>query len=175
MGSGKLRPLAQAATAATPAERMASNHYNSREDYDEHHRSNRKRFSANDTIRRRAQPVAALRGRRPVRKRQRAARRRCGERGGRGGVGAVRARPPLGLGRHARPGAARQREPAQASDFRRQGISPRRGRVPSGLSSADGAGHGRRPTRLHLAGGRNTRRCARRGRPRGALLHDPPD
>ena len=80
------------------------------------------------------QPVAAVLGRRSVRQRPAAAGRGGGERRGRRGGGAVGLRPALGHGRDVRAGAARQREHAETEDLRHQGLSPRRGRVPSGLS-----------------------------------------
>ena len=65
-----------------------------------------------------------------------AARRGRGKRRGRRGRGAVGVRPALGHGRDVRGGAARQREHAEAEDLRHQGLPPRHGRVPSGLSRA---------------------------------------
>ena len=69
-------------------------------------------------------------------------------------------------------GAARQREHAEAEDLRHQGLPPRRGRVPSGLSRASWPRASR--AGLHAStwnAGRHARRRAGRGRARGALLH----
>ena len=117
------------------------------------------------------QPVAGLRKRRSVRERRAIARRGQSERCGFRVVHARCLRQAMGHRRYVRSRPAGQRKSAEAADFRRQGLSQRHRRVPSGLSPLHARKHRGRAACLHLDSVRRPRVGAGGGGTRGALLY----